>query len=341
MAQDQRGRTEQVEPTATPPRIRIVACLSGVSLERGVPAGEIHEYIREVDNVVWVDVQDPGPAELAMLIDEFGLHPLALEDAAHGRRRPKIEEFKGYLLLVIQAAVSGAGAEGLQTTEVDLFIGRNYVVTIHRGGVPGLESALGRWMRGGTMLSEGIGFLIFAVLDAIIDSYSPFISGIEDEIGETELAVLSRSDASGVMSLLRLRREISALRHVLFPLRSVFEVLLRRDHPVFPGNTEHFLREVHDHVLRMLDTLDAERETAAGTLDAALAIASNRLNQTMKGLAVITVAVAIVASVFGAYGMNFQCLPLASEPWGFWAVTLGTIVLVAAALFLGWWLGWF
>src|SRR5262249_28665996 len=129
MAQDQRGRTGDVEPAATAPRLRTVACLSGVSLEGGVPASEIHDYIREADNVVWVDVQDPGAAELAMLIDEFGLHPLALEDAANGRRRPKVEEFKGYLLLVIQAAVSGAWAGELQTAEVDLFIGRNYVVT--------------------------------------------------------------------------------------------------------------------------------------------------------------------------------------------------------------------
>ena len=88
------------------------------------------------DNVVWVDVQDPGPAEIATLIDEFGLHPLALEDAAGGERRPKANEFKGYLLLVTYAAIPGEETKGLRTAEVDLFIGRNYVVTIHRGRVP-------------------------------------------------------------------------------------------------------------------------------------------------------------------------------------------------------------
>src|SRR4051812_37644331 len=150
MAQDPRESTSrEAHPPSDAPRVKAVACLSGVSLERGVSAGEIHDYIQEIDNVVWVDVQDPGPAELAMLIDEFGLHPLALEDAAHGQRRPKVEEFKGYMLLVTQAAVPGAVVGELQTTEVDLFIGRNYMVTIHRGGVPGLESALARWTRGG------------------------------------------------------------------------------------------------------------------------------------------------------------------------------------------------
>jgi magnesium transporter len=341
MAQDQQESTSrQASPSSEAPRVKAVACLGGVSLERGVPVGDIHDYIHEDGNVVWVDVQDPGPAEIAMLIDEFGLHPLALEDAAQGRRRPKADEFKGYLLLVTYAAVRGEDLEGLRTAEVDLFIGRQYVVSLHRGRVPALEEALTRWSRGGPMLREGVGFLVYEVLDVIIDSFAPCIGGIEEEIDETEIAVLTRSDAEGVRSLLRLKRDLAALRRVLHPLRAVFQVLLRRDHPFFPGNTEVYLREVYEHVLRILDDLDAERDRASSALEASLAINANRLNQTMKTLAVITVAVAVVGSVFGAYGMNFQALPLASAPWGFWVVGLGTIALVAAALLVGWRLGW-
>jgi magnesium transporter len=133
---------------------------------------------------------------------------------------------------------------------------------------------------------------------------------------------------------------LAALRRVLYPLRAVFQVLLRRDHPFFPGNTEVYLRDVFDHLLQLLDVLDAERDTAAGALEASLAISSNRLNKTMNTLAVITVAVAVVGSVFGAYGMNFQVLPLSTAPWGFWVVAFGTIALVAAALLAGWWRGW-
>ena len=103
---------------------------------------------------------------------------------------------------------------------------------------------------------------------------------------------------------------------------------------------EVYLREVLDHVLRLLDDLDAERDMASGALEASLAINAKRLNKTMKTLEVITVAVAVVASVFGAYGMNFEALPLASSPWGFWVVGLGTIVLVTLALLAGWRLGW-
>ena len=113
--------------------------------------------------------------------------------------------------------------------------------------------------------------------------------------------------------------------------------LARRDHAFFPGNTEVLLREVFEHVLRMLDDLDAERDRASSALEASLAINSNRLNKTMKRLAVITVAVAVVGSVFGAYGMNFEVLPLAMAQWGFWVVGLGTIAMVASGLLgLGW-----
>jgi magnesium transporter len=312
-----------------------------LSLERGVPIGEIHDYIEQPENVVWVDVQDAGQDELAMLIDEFGLHPMALENAADGDRRPKVDEFKGYLLLVTHAVISGELREEWRTTEVDLFIGRNYVVSIHRGRLPALEEALARWTRGGAMLREGVGFLVYTVLDAIVDSFAPVVARIEEAIDETEIAVLTRTAEAYVRNLLRHKRDLSSLRRVLYPLRSVFQVLLRRDHPVFPGNTEVYLRDVLDHVLQILDVLDVERDRAAGVLDASLAVSSNRLNATMKGLAVITVAVAVIGSVFGAYGMNFETIPFASSPWGFLAVALGTVGLVASALMFGWRMGWY
>jgi magnesium transporter len=322
------------------PRVKAVACLAGVSLERDIPAGEIHDYIREAEYVVWVDVADAGPAEIAFLIDELGFHPVALEDAAGGRRRPRADEFKGYLRLVTHAAMPGRDRSGPRTAEVDLFIGRNYVVSVHRGRVPALEEALIRWTRGGAMLREGAGFLVYEVLDAIVDSFSPVIEAIEEDIDEIEVALLNRSDEEAVRNLLRIKRELAALRRVLYPLRSVFQVMLRPDHPLFPSNTEVYLREVLGHVLRLLDDLDADRDMASGALEASLAINANRLNHTMKTLAVITVAVAVVGSVFGAYGMNFQELPLASSPWGFWVIGPGTIALVTLALVAGWRQGW-
>jgi len=185
--------------------------------------------------------------------------------------------------------------------------------------------------------------------DSEVRSYSnAYIADIETEIvaygcfarhsNDVHPLGLWRHGRGGIR--VRLKRELASLRRVHFPLRSAFQVLLRPDHPFFPGNTEVYLREVLDHVLRLLDDLDAERDMASGALEASLAINANRLNQTMKTLAVITVAVAVVGSVFGAYGMNFEALPLAASPWGFWVIGLGTIGLVTMALVVGWRLGW-
>src|SRR5712691_1902517 len=130
-------------------RVKTVACLCGVSLERGVPTEQISEYLREPETLVWIDVQDPGTAELSMLQEEFGFHPLALEDVIKGQQRPKVDEYKGYLFVVAYAIAAAKGEADAQTTEVDLFIGRNYVVSVHRGHVPALEDAYGRWTQGG------------------------------------------------------------------------------------------------------------------------------------------------------------------------------------------------
>lgn len=322
------------------PRVKTVACVCGVSIERDVPAGEIHEYIRDPDTVVWVDVRDPGPAELATLEEEFGFHPLALGDAARGRRRPKLDEYKGYLHLVTHAALPGGGNREFLAAEVDVFVGRNYQVSVHRGPVPALPAAMARWTRGGPLLREGVGFLAYAVLDALIDSYVPVIDGIEDDLGEAEVAVFTRAGEAAVRDLLRLKRTLIDLRRVLYPLRETLQPLLRRDHPLFAGNTPVYLRDVYDHVLRILDVLDTEREMAGGALEASMTVSSNRLNRTMRTLAVITVAVAVVGSVFGAYGMNFEEIPLAKEPAGFWVVSGGTIGLVAGVLLVGWRRGW-
>jgi magnesium transporter len=321
--------------------VKTLACLGGVSLERGVPATEIHEYIQDGDNVVWVDVEDPTPADAAVLEDEFGFHPLALEGALQlGQPRARLDEYKAYLLLFASAAVPGGPSREVWTAGVSLFIGRNYVVSLHRGRVPALEQAAARWTAGGARLRDGVGFLLYTVLDALMESFLPLIGEIENEIGEIEIAMLGIHDDAAVWRLLRLKRTLVELRRVVSPLREILQALLRHDRPAFLANSEVHLRDVNNRVLQILDVLETEREMAAGALEASLTVSSNRLNRTMKTLAVITVAVAAVASVFGAYGMNFTTLPLASSPWGFWVISLGTVAAVAAVVGLGRARGW-
>lgn len=322
------------------PRVRTMACLGGVCLERNVPTEEVRGYLRDAANLVWMDVQDPGPAELSMLLEEFGFHPLALEDVAKAQQRPKVDEYKGYLFAVTYGVVPSDDAE-LHSVEVNLFIGRNYLVTVHRGRLPALDEATARWTRGGPMLREGIGFLVYTVLDALVDAYFPLLDAIEQQVDELEVQVFIGFQREGMQRLLRLKRTLVALRRVLYPLREVFHVFLRPEHPFFSANTRVYMHDVYDHVLRLLDVLDLQREMVAGTTEAYLTVSSNRLNETMKKLTVATVCVAILGAVFGAWGMNFAWLPLTEPWWGFWAVIGGTVGLVVAVLVWGKSRDWF
>jgi magnesium transporter len=322
-------------------RVKTVACVAGVSLERDVPTAEIHDYIRQAENLVWVDVQDPGPDELAMLQEEFGFHPLALEELTKGQQRPRVDEYKGYLFAVAYCVAPDAALPDVKTVEVDLFIGRNYLVTVHRGRLPVLEEALGRWTRSGQMLREGVGYLVYAVMDALIDTYFPVLDSLEDSIDEHELSIFDRFKSEGLQDLLRLKRGLIALRRVLYPLRETFKVFLRPDHAWFSPGTLIYFQDLYSHILRLLDALDIQRDMLASSLEAYLTVISNRLNQTMKTLGVLTAAVALLSAVFGAWGMNFELIPLAKAPWGFAAVVSGTLGFMALVALVAWRRGWF
>ncbi|MDQ5851612.1 MAG: magnesium/cobalt transporter CorA [Chloroflexota bacterium] len=327
-------------PALAAPKIKTVACLSGVSLERNVPAEEIRDYIADPDTLVWMDIQDPGPEELAMLLEEFGFHPLALEDVATGQQRPKVDEYKGYMFVVTYGVAPSPGTREVQTFEVDLFIGRNYVVSLHHGRVPALEDAYGRWTRGGAMLSEGVGFLVYTMMDAIIDAYFPIVDAIEDKLDETELEMFTRFNEGTVQTLLELKRKLVTLRRVLYPLRETFNLFLRGDQSIFSANTRLYFQDVYDHILRILDVVDIERDMVASALDAHLTVISNRLNVTMKTLTVVSICVGGAGGLFGAWGMNIGGIPFADTPFGFFVVFGGTIVLIAAVLLVGRKRGW-
>ena len=323
-------------PEPAGPQVKTVACLGGISLERGVAREEISAYLSDLDNLVWMDVQDPGQEELSMLLEEFGFHPLALEDAARGRQRPKVDEYKSYLFVVTYGAVPGDDFDNVRLVEVDLFIGRNFLVTVHRGPMPALQEAHQRWTRGGAMLREGVGFLVYTVMDAIIDAYFPITNDIEERLGAAEIDVFTSFQQEDLQELLKLKRALIALRRVLYPQRETFHIFLRRDHPFFSANTRLYFQDVYDHVLRIADMVDIQRDMAAGATEAYLTVLSNRMNQTMKTLTVITVCVAVAGIVFGAWGMNFTRIPLSNSPSGFWIVFVGTLALVGGMLWLSW-----
>jgi magnesium transporter len=311
-----------------------MASLGGISLERDVPIEEIADYLHDPDNLVWMDIQDPGQAEIAMLMEEFGFHPLALDDVVTGVQRPKVDEYRGYVFLVVFGVRAGSEPGSFETTELDLFIGRNYLVTCHRRAAPQLEEALRRWTGGGEMLREGVGFLVYAVMDALIDAYFPVVHDIEEQLDQIELEIFTEADEPVPQKLLALKRDLFTLRRLAQPLREVFGTFIRPDQALFSSNTTVYFQNVYDRVLRILDVVDAERDMVGSALEAHLTVISTRLNVTMKTLTVVSVVLGTGAAVFGAWGMNVPGLPWADHPAGFWFVVVGMIALISGALLM-------
>lgn len=313
-------------PGAPPPgaaRVRALGLLAGLSLERALPIDELAHTIAEPNNLVWVDVENPGTEEMSMLREAFGFHPLAIEDVVNGQQRPKVDEYRGYMFVVTYASLRGPDALGATVREIDLFIGRNYLVTVHRGEVPSIDEAMTRWTRGGDLLQEGVGYLAYIVVDAIIDAYFPVVDAIGDELDAIESSLFSGFRDDRVQRFLRAKRSLHGLRRVLSPMRETFSSFLRRDHPLFSPATQVYFQDVHDHVLRLLDTLEVQRDKVAGTTDAYFMMASHHLSLMVRTIAIVALAGGLVASALAVWA-------IAGAPSGPWLGLAAGVGLVAS-----------
>jgi magnesium transporter len=340
----QKPRTLPAEAPAPAPQsqVRVWVSRQGTEKCEHIRPARISDAVGEPGVIVWVDVRDPGPEELEMLREELGFHRLALEDVARQRQRPKVDEYPDYFFVVMYAPLSGEPGEELRTAEIDMFVGKNYVVTCHPGEIPSLEDAEARWERTEPQLREQVGFLLHVVADSVIDSYFPIVDGIEDRLDALELAMFTRQAQYRPEELLAVKRTLYTLRKAIYPLREVFNTFLRRDQVIFSPETYPYFQDAYDHVLRLLDIIDIERDMATGALEAQLSVVSNRLNETMKQLTVVAICVATLGAIFGAWGMNFDEVPLQHlGVRGFYilcAATAGVVgIVLAIARKVGWW----
>lgn len=286
--------------------------------------------------LLWVDIRDPGAAELRMLSEEFDFSPLSLDDALKQRQRPKVDEYPNYYFIVIYAPLESSSPE-LQMTEVDLFIGENYVVSLHPGHVPALDLARRRWEQAKPELRDRVGFLAHIVVDAIVDACFPVVDDIDDRLHRLDATMFVGNRGANAEELLMLKRSVFALRTALYPLREAFNAFPKREHALFDLETHPYFQDVYDHILRLLDIIEIQQDMVAGATEAHLAFMSNQLNETMKTLTVVGICEAAAAAVFGAWGMNVSGLPWAHAQIGgvnvgFWVVCAVTMALIGLAL---------
>lgn len=293
---------------------------------------EISQLCAIPSNIIWVDVADPTSADFEELAKEFGFHPLSIEDCRNEHQRPKVEEFQGYYFIVLYEAELVLGRH-LELRELNIFLGKNYLVTVHSQPIRTLESAERLW-RGWTDLAErGTGLLAYLMIDAIVDDYMPLLDTVSDRMDELEDQIFVNFQVETLEEIFRIKKDLLFLRRSVTPLRDVFNTLLRREQQIFSRETYVYFQDVFDHLIRVADTIDTLRDLLGATMDAYLSVSANRMNMVMKRLTSISAILMSITLIAGIYGMNFDFMP--ELKWRYGHVgALGSMLAVGVSLYL-------
>lgn len=297
------------------------------------------------DDLLWLDIERPTEDDLTLLQEKFGFHLLAIEDIRHRDERPKLDDYGAFVHVILYAAaLAGDGAVTMQ--EIDLFFGDRYLVAVHNDPTPVLAEAVARWQRNTDILHAGVGALLYAVLDSIVDSYVPVLDRMEETIEAAEERIFASIHSAharneNIADLFRLRRDLLLLRRVVAPARDVMTALTRHAFARITSQITPYMQDVSDHVVRTLDTIDTYRDLLTGAMEASLSVTSNRLNQVMKTMTAGSIILMANALVAGIYGMNFQNIPELSWRFGYpYALLLMAAITagLAYAFRRAWWL---
>ncbi len=328
--------------TAAAPAITTRLYSRGRLGEMDFDPSRIDQELKVKGNCVWLDVAG-SPEDIAQTIpilrEEFGFHELALEGCVHPHQRPKIEQYETYFFLVAY----GVTVEEYRVIdhEVAMFVGHNYLVTVRKGPPLDLRPVLERWDAHSELAAEGGGYLLYVLLDEMVDGYFDVLDSYEDRIEEIEEQVFGGGDQAATQSnIFRLRKELVRFRRSMAPLREVLDVMQRRTVDVVTERLEPYYRDVYDHVLRATDFLEGIRDILSSALDANLAVVSNRLNEVVKSLTSWAAIILVPTLIAGIYGMNFRHMPelnwLLGYPFALGLMVASGVILYAVFKGRGW-----
>ena len=261
--------------------------------------------------VTWHDLSTPDDPQLTTLAEQYHLHPLHVEDCRHRNQRAKVEEGADYLFIVAKTVHTTASGE-LEISELDIFLGRDYIITVEEGDCPSVRTLLNALHTSAEKHAPDQ--LFYKILDGIVDSYAPVLDWFNDTIDEIEDLVLERPSPETLQRILERKRGLIELRRVLSNMRDVASQLQRIDTELIRRELGPYLRDIYDHVIRDLETVEMQRDLLGGTMDIYLSSVANRTNQVMKVLTVLgTIALPSIV-ISGFYGMNTTDLPFAQTP---------------------------
>jgi magnesium transporter len=276
---------------------------------------KVSEVLKEDGTLVWLDVDRPTPEVMAGLQEEFGFHELAIEDSLQPHQRPKAEQYSGYYFLVCY--MIDVVDHGIRGRELAAFVCDRFLVTVRKEPDIDLDPVVKQWEAHPDQLVEGGGYLLYVLLDRIVDGYFEAIDSLEDRTEDLEDVVLGDDAHDARAEIFAIRKQLFKARRAIAPLRDVLDSLQRRTLPLVTDRLEPYYRDVYDHVLRITDYIDTLRDILSSMFDAHLSAVSNRLNETVKRLTSWAAIVAVPTLIASVYGMNFRHMPELSWRFGY------------------------
>ncbi|HET7237904.1 MAG TPA: magnesium/cobalt transporter CorA [Terrimicrobiaceae bacterium] len=300
-----------------------------------VEIADISEQLKHEDRFVWVGLYEPEEKLLREIQEEFGLHDLAIEDAHSAHQRPKLEQYDNCLFVVLRTAHLAGEPQHVEFGETHVFVGLRYVVSVRHGSLQSHVGLRARCEASQRLLAKGPGFVLYALMDFVVDQYLPIVEALEEQVVELEEVLFGEKFVQETTSrIYHLKRELLSIKRAVSPLVDVCSRLMRFDLDLVPEDTKPYFRDVYDHAIRINEMVDTLRELLATALEANLSIISVSQNKDTKRLAAWAAIIAAPTAIAGIYGMNFQFMPELGWRYGYWVV-LGVIAVVCSGLWLG------
>jgi magnesium transporter len=305
----------------------------------GLALEDAYEASRRGDAFVWIGLVEPTEEEFDSVRREFELHELAVEDAIKAHQRPKLEVYGDSLFLVLKTARYLEEEETVEFGEILLFIGDGFIITV-RHGETALHDVRLRTEQRPDLLRCGPGAALYAIVDRIVDDYVPVMAGLDRDIREVEGEVFSHSRSNPAERIYKLKREVLELHDAVAPLANPLDRLARGHHALVHEDVHPYFRDVHDHLLRVVDDVGSFRDLLTSVLTANLTQVSVRQNEDVRRISAWAAIIAVPTMIAGLYGMNFENMPELGWSLGY-PIVLGVILIVCVSLFayfrrIGW-----
>ncbi len=282
---------------------------------------EIKKAIKNRRNLVWLNIEKPNESDMQFVRSCFKFHPLAIEDCMASIQRPKIDKYDNYLFIVLHAATLQEYKDKATSSELDTFIGDNFIVTIHMTPIMSIASSRDRAIKNPSLLSRGPSYLFYNIADALVDNYFPILEKMDKDIEMAEEKIFEKHDSKCVNKVLHLKEVVLTLKRFIGPQREIVNQLARGDYQaIISQDLSIYFRDISDLLARISDTLDSYRDILISVLDGYLSISSNKLNEVMKVLTIIATIMMPLTLVTGIYGMNFANMPELSWRYGYFVV---------------------